>query len=272
MNLFEKTYNQIKDLDKPEFATEYWKGKSDILANEFCTAFPKDFLQNHHIKETMVAANEMTAMVQLGYIKKYWGDKANELLEEPDVGGLARPVNLEKHSCNIINHVNFATKFVENHTGNDPKVILEIGGGFGTLGMVFKKIYPDITYIVLDVPVISALQKCYLGDISDIHAPEESVLLFLNKDKINLMPIGCLDYYKNFHKIAPDTLIAMWSIGEVSPTMNDWVLSVDTPNFMVGTHNWKCGAFTQASRVYNHFKEKSTYTEEVGPNNHLLIK
>lgn len=267
MNQYKKTFNKIKHLTKPEFSTDYWNKKCQLISKEFCKDLPKDFLQNPHIKETMVAANEMKAMQQLGYIQKYWGDKAEDLLEEPDVGGLTKLTNLEKHSCNIINHVYFATKFVKHHEKLDskPTSFVEIGGGFGTLAMVFKRIYPDTQYTIIDVPAITTLQSIYLKELAVVDGDTEGY-------KINLVPIGTEDFIFGVSQFPPDALIAMWSIGEVSAEMNDWALSIESRSFMVGTHNWKCGSFNQASRVYNYFNDKSIYKEEVGPKNHLMIK
>lgn len=267
MNPYKKIYNKIKHLTKTEFSREYWNGKCHLISKEFCKSFDKDFLQNHHIKETMVAGNEMKAMQQLGYIQKYWGDKSEDLLKEPDTGGLTKPANLEKHSCNIINHVYFATKFVKHHKqlGTKPDSFVEIGGGFGTLGMIFKRIYPDAQYTIIDVPAITALQSVYLKDLASVHED-------IKGHKINLIPIGTEEFMLEVSQIPPSVLIAMWSIGEVTAEMNDWVLSIESNSFMIGTHNWKCGSFNQASRVYKHFIEKAYYKEEVGPNNHLMIK
>ena len=266
-NLYKETYNKIKDLDRPEFSSEYWQNKSKLISKEFCKSLPKDFLQNTHIKETMVAANEMKAMQQLGYIKSYWKDRADELLAEPDVGGLSKPKNLEGHSCNIINHVYFATKFVEKskQSENSYANFVEIGGGFGTLGMVMKRIYPNVPYSIIDVPAITAIQKAYLGDLAAVESNDSA-------DVINLVPLGKESLWEDLVNFPPDVLIAMWSIGEVAPKMNDWVTAIESKNFMVGTHNWKCGSFNQAARVYNNFSSRASYAEEMAPKNHLLIK
>lgn len=277
MNQYKKAYNQVKKFKKPEFSSSYWNKKCDIISREFNKDLPANFLQNSNIKETMVAGNEMKAVQQLGYIKGYWREQADLLLEEPANGGLNKPLNTEKHSCNIINHVNFATKFVEHSEQSEtpPLVFLETGGGFGTLAMVFNKIYPDCTYVIVDVPAVIALQKSYLGDLATVVDGDTNP--DLKSGKIYLVPIGLLteDYWLDHIEIlGVDVFIAMWSIGEVMPEMNDFLLERigDTECFMIGTHNWKCGNFTQAARVYKHFSDRCSYHEEVGPNNHLMIK
>lgn len=86
---------------------------------------------------------------------------------------------------------------VKNYLNSDQKIVCEIGGGFGSLASKIKKIYPNKTIILIDLPESLVLQNFYLSRLfpknkfflySDLNNKDSSKIKISEYDFILLPP------------------------------------------------------------------------------------
>ena len=104
--------------------------------------------------------------------------------------------------------------------------VVEIGGGYGNMAKIFKKLRPESTYIIIDIPIFSYIQALYLkilfgrDAVSLISKKDQMV----NKGKINIVPLN----EKNILEIGgaiqdTDIFISTWALSESNQKMQDLV-------------------------------------------------
>jgi hypothetical protein len=126
---------------------------------------------------TLVAHGRNRRRSQLAYLRgrRSPGELA-ALLEEDAVGGapLSEPQLLT--STTRIQHLHHLLR-IEEHAGLTPAAadpVVEWGGGFGGLARLARRLWPGVTVVLVDLPLLSALQWLYL---SAVLGEDEVVLL-----------------------------------------------------------------------------------------------
>ena len=93
---------------------------------------------------------------------------------------------------------------INKYLNSEQKLICEIGGGFGSLASKIKKIYPDKTMILIDLPETLVLQTYYLSTLF----PKQNFCLY---DDLNN-----LDFDKIKNNSFDFILLPPWSINKLS--------------------------------------------------------
>ena len=57
------------------------------------------------------------------------------------------------------------TCLLNNHSIEEDVTVLDIGAGSGTMGIIFKELFPKLTYIAVDLPDVCVLSSTYLASI-----------------------------------------------------------------------------------------------------------
>ena len=191
-----------------------------------------DFLRNTHIQNIFFIHNRLFILNELNELKK---DKKNwplwkRLLVENDVGNPVRYFLYPKSSGNRIRQVYHLKKYCD-YSKIDPtniKYILEIGGGYGCMAQIFKKINKNCTYVIFDTNEINFLQYYYL-EMNKISV----VMNKIETGKVCL--INNIALIKQFNdKITKNIcslLIANWSISEMPINLRNNILN-KTQNFL----------------------------------------
>lgn len=132
--------------------------------------------------------------------------------------------NCIKFNCSstTLGHLYYVAKILELAEGFFPKLILEVGGGFGNLAKCLKKILPNSTVIIIDLPEMCVIQKMFLNTT----APEVDVFLHKNsghviqQGAINLVPLCFLENLS----IKPDLFVSTFALSESPKTMQDFIM------------------------------------------------
>ena len=243
---FKHIYDSISKYVDSDYVIPFWKNIDKELAQEFDGCPPFDFLNNSHICNTMFTLNTDWANVQLDILEKnFTTGFLTRVLEENLIGN--PPIFNEKYftSCNNVHHLYHYWRYV-NHKGWENTQaegsVVEWGGGYGHMALMFKLMFPNPyqTYTIIDLPIFSTLQWLYLSCIRS----EDAVHLIMDEKseikpgKINLLPIGLLDVYKDY-LMGQDMFVAMWSLSESSPKACDLMLNTNflrSKNAMMGFH------------------------------------
>ncbi len=139
---------------------------------------------------------------------KFWID----LLEENSIGNPVPFFLYKKSSGNRIRHVYLLKKILDYGDINKIDSVIEIGGGYGCMLSIIKKINNNVDYTIFDLPEVNLLQYYYLKS-NNINCDLDNINLNINlisklellKRKLNLLK-------KNEKTIL---VIANWSISEM---------------------------------------------------------
>ena len=113
--------------------------------------------------------------------------------------------NVKNYSRSFLNYL-LGLNFLKNNVNTDNiKTVLEIGGGYGTLGEILLKSSPDIFYVNIDIPPVAAVSTFYLSKIFG----EENVLSY--EDSRNLEIIDIEELRKKYKCI----VLCPWQIDKL---------------------------------------------------------
>jgi len=216
-SLYEKNSESYK-YDK--YLMSDWKQNTNTIEKFFLNDFSLSFLRHHLIKSTMFAhlPKEATSLQKKLLESFFPKNKLGEYLKENSEGN---PIlnDLEyKTSGNIIHHLYHLAKLGEE-LGLDINNInsyTELGGGYGNMAKIAKRINPDATYTIIDIPIFIFIQYVYLSTLLG----KDSVVIFdgtkgIIPHKVNLIPLD-EELIKKFIdlKQTSDIFISTWALSE----------------------------------------------------------
>lgn len=206
-----KILNQLSKFYKKNPRLRTHKNLSNEILNIFKKKQLKNFLRNQIIQNVFFIHNRFFIFYELRELKK---DKKwslwKKLLNENDIGNPVRYFLYSESSGNRIRQVYLIKKFLDSDKSIDIKninKIIELGGGYGCMADIFKRINKNNSYTIYDMFEVNFLQYYYLK--MNNHNP----VLNIFNTKLNL--INSISNLKKFEKKNKDYLfIANWSISE----------------------------------------------------------
>ncbi len=225
--------SSISQYSFADFVMPQWQKHMKNMESYFMNDFSKRFLNHSTIKHTMmISTPRRWKNIEKDLLEKtFKKEELDHILREYDLG--RPPLNDFKYKSagNSIHHLYHIAKFIlETRTKlADMKTIVEVGGGFGNMAKIWKKISPDCTYIIIDIPIFSYIQSVFLKTIFGIDA----VNMFTPKNtkvrsgKINLIPLD-RNLIKAFvdQKVGVDLFLSTWALSESNKTMQDYIKSL----------------------------------------------
>lgn len=185
-----------------------------------------NFLRNTYVQNIFFIHNRLFIRKELSELKM---DKVNwalwkKLLIENDVGDPVRYFLYPKSSGNRIRQVYHLKKFLDYSNVNLFKIkyILEIGGGYGCMAHIFKKINKNCTYLIFDTMEVNFLQYYYLQ--------MNKIPVVINKIQPgNVCLINKETFLVQFNNITRSNksslLIGNWSISEMPIKLRNSILN-----------------------------------------------
>lgn len=190
-----------------------------------------NFLRNTHVQNIFFVHNRLFIFNELRELQK---DKDKwslwkKLLIENNVGDPVRYFLYPKSSGNRIRQVYHLKNYFDYSKINlfQTKYILEIGGGYGCMAQIFKKINKSSTYVIFDTMEVNFLQHYYLQ--------MNKIPVAINKIETGkVCLINKVTMIRRFNKIAAkdksSLFIANWSISEMPIKLRNDILE-KTTNF-----------------------------------------
>ena len=185
-----------------------------------------NFLRNTLIQNIFFIHNRLFILNELYELqkdKKKW-HLWKRLLVENNVGDPIRYFLYPKSSGNRIRQVYHLKKYCDYSEIDLLKIkyILEIGGGYGCMAQIFKKINKNCTYVIFDTMEVNFLQYYYLQ--------MNKIPVVMNKiiaGKVCL--INNIDLIKKFNdnikKNITSLFVANWSISEMPINLRNKILN-----------------------------------------------
>ena len=265
-------YVESINLDFYPVGTYEWGNWRRELGKKFSKKLPIGFLHNHLISGTMVLGSSEHQEEKLKIIENHIPKKVTEIMLKEDIVGIPVISNLHYLTSENCIHQAFHLAAYKKNTNQDiynSREIIEWGGGYGCLAKIVKKVNPNCTYTILDLPELSSLQYVYL---SSIFGKEMINFITSNlkieKGKINLVSSDHFMYLNE--KINCDAFISNWALTESGKDYQNFVVSKnffnaekvligcinDENNFLIDNLNYE-------------FKFKKSI-EVLGPENYYL--
>ncbi|HEX4792956.1 MAG TPA: hypothetical protein VH370_04140 [Humisphaera sp.] len=218
---------------------EFWNSSLRELRDLIQHDDPSRFLRWPVIAKTMFVNNSLTSLRQWRWLKRS-AQRARWLgaLEENSIGD-PKPFLLNtRTSGNQINHTYHLAQFEDktHRSVSEARLILEFGGGYGSMCRQAHKLGFRGRYIIFDLPEFSCLQRFYLkaiglpvaAGISD--AGQNAIALVSNladlRQTLNLVSA----------ELSPRMFIATWSLSEVPVELRReiWPLIERFDSYLVG--------------------------------------
>lgn len=146
-----------------------WSSNMNNIITNILNKNPREFLTWEVIRYTMFVVRakfvrvELSSILKSKFYKKLW---KNAIIES-NVGKPLRYWRFPKSSGNLIHHLYHLLKFKESVNINfeDLDLVLEFGGGYGSMCRVLYNCNFNKKYILFDLPVFSVIQKFYLKSL-----------------------------------------------------------------------------------------------------------
>lgn len=200
-------------------AHDYWWFTASKIKELVEQDDPYNFTNWEFIKTTMFFSPGPHEYLYLKQ-SKYW-KQIEPLLNEDPVGNPPRYELAPQSSGNLVHHFFSLMQLYEHFEIDLNKVssIMEFGGGYGSFCRVMHKMGYKNKYRIFDLPVLSCLQKYYLGHISpsfSIHYNGQSVEHEPAKPGMRISLLNDLAYLTQHPELIEETdfFIALWSISE----------------------------------------------------------
>ncbi|MBI2471666.1 MAG: glycosyltransferase [Planctomycetes bacterium] len=168
-----------------------WVSNQEKLMQLIMNEDPRYFLNWDIIIKTMFVGNAPCADVEYAYLKNSpdWNHRWQKAIEEIQFG---QPVPYTKNPFSSPNLVHHAYHLAQLEEKADVAVqnldtIIEYGGGYGSMCRLAYNLGFRGTYIIIDLPAFSALQRYFLKSIG-LPVVATSALFSENKRGILLLP------------------------------------------------------------------------------------
>lgn len=224
---FTTYYDIVRKYDFQKFTTPFWQEGVSTLESAFLPAPRISFLREPFMMQTMVDTRRGIWRFQLDFIeKRLEEDKLRDVLTEDYVG---RPFLLRSKyltSQTTVNQLFHVASFLDatKCSLDSISTCVEWGGGYGNLAKIFCRLkHGKVTYVILDLPIMSCLQWIYLSSIMG----KDRVKLLLGPDEkiteglVNILPVCFVDR----KDLAADLFISTWALSESSSYSQDFVAS-----------------------------------------------
>ena len=147
-------------------ANNVWIKHRNELRLHILKKNPSHFLQWDFIRSTMSGENSPYVDEEFGFLKSspYWFSRYAKILIESPIGSPKVYRKYPKSSGNLIHQAYHISQF-ETKTGimvDKLKFVLEFGGGYGNMCMLFHNFGFKGKYIIFDSEEFGALQEFYL--------------------------------------------------------------------------------------------------------------
>jgi hypothetical protein len=243
------------------------------LGKRFSNNVPINFLHNKLISGTMVLGATEHQNHKISLIENNINLKIVKKILRESIIGFPVVSNFRYLTSPNSIHQAFHLASYKNITGKDlfdTKHIIEWGGGYGCLARMIKRVLPDCTYIIIDLPELSALQYVYLSSIYG----NDQVNFITNECKIEPGKINLIssDFYMstNMH-IETDTFISNWALTESGKDYQEFVLK----NNFFNANNILIGCIDDENNYLinnpNHLFDKKESIKVLGDGNLYLM-
>jgi tetratricopeptide (TPR) repeat protein len=192
-----------------------WINHCVSIREAFKNRVPFGFFHQENIAYTMVYTGNLANQFKYDLVLREFGEKQSELLIEEDEVGL--PILLPEfhhtsaHRLLHSSHLAFYKSITKKNI-SDNSIIIEWGGGYGNMARILRRLHPNLTYVLVDLPELGALQYIYLysvtGEFPHILTKDEEI----KSQNINI--VSSYAVVKGDVKLEGSAFISTWALTE----------------------------------------------------------
>lgn len=224
-------FNATAELERGSegYSWDTWSGK---IRKTFKDRVDLGFLSQPLLRFTMVFGGRGAAVqetsARIDKCIEIFGEQISRQLLIEDYVGLPIISNakfLTSANCaHHTSHLAHYTKLTEQNVW-DSNSVIEWGGGYGSMARIVRRMNPDITYIIVDLPELLALQYIYLGSLEGtkcvhiIQSRDDTVI----PGKINLVSSDLI--LSDRLQIDCELFITTWALTECPKYMQEFVVN-----------------------------------------------
>jgi hypothetical protein len=234
--LIDALRNEIMSLPEIEASTDseaeaIWLNNRKELRVQILTDDPLEFLTWDVVTGSMFVGNRLFVDRELDYLMKRhnWKTVWEPVIQEDPVGTPKR-YNRDKRSSGNRIHTAYHLARFEAQTGlsvRESRLIIEFGGGYGSLCRLIHKLGFTGLYVIYDLPELVALQKFYLRSLSlpCIDENDTSNLTGQHRGIFCTADINILRRMES-HAAGGPLFIATWSLSETTSSFRQEIISI----------------------------------------------
>ena len=224
-------FNATSELERGSegYSWDTWSGK---IRKTFKDRVDPGFLSQPLLRFTMVfggggaAVQETSARINT-CIEIFGEQMSRQLLIEDYVGlpTISNAKFLTSANCaHHTSHLAHYTKLTEQNVW-DANSVIEWGGGYGSMARIVRRMNPDITYIIVDLPELLALQYIYLGSLEGTECVHiiQGHNDMISPGKINLVSSDLI--LSDQLQIDCRLFITTWALTECPKYMQEFVVN-----------------------------------------------
>ena len=207
-------------------AERFWVESQRRLQDLVATEDPREFLRWDVVMKTMFVGNHRYVVRELAELvrDRRWRSRWRPAVRESVAGRPWRYFAYPWSSGNLLHHCYHVYRY-EKATAcsiTDVDLILEFGGGYGSMCRLLRRLGFRGRYVVFDLPQFSALQRFFLESLGDeaprcTHDPAEDADVYL------VSSTGDLDAALAGVKARRAQFIATWSLSEAPVRVREQV-------------------------------------------------
>ena len=208
--------------DQP-YVTPAWRSNYSAFLHEFEDGIGEDFLVKLWERGGFFVGDLALATYERIFCFEHFGEEATRrLLDEPDLQVVTwhrDGYDLDPTSLHHLYHLGFWEQQTHKDL-RDLNSVIEWGGGYGSLARICKKRNPHLDYLIVDLPLLSAIQKRYLA---------ASHMTVKHRRPSEMMDRG----------LTADLFVATWSLDESSRDAQRLVRSTNyfrAPHILLAYH------------------------------------
>ena len=218
-------------------AESFWQESRGTFRSLLMNDDPRRFLTWDIVKFTMFVGNLPYIEEELNRLRdsKDWHSRWCKSIRETQVGLPEKYPTFPISSGNLIHHAFNLLQF-EERTGQKVetfKLIVEFGGGYGSMCRLIHNLGYKGKYIIFDLPELSALQRFFL---------KSNNIEIFNDNSIDQFSSGviCISNIAELANLLKDQtvdlFIATWSISETPESFREKFLELvsDANNYLIG--------------------------------------
>ena len=222
-----------------------WGAWVETVRSSFERGVPLGFLRHPLLAHTMVFARRRgisLSRLRIDYVIRTFGVEESYLLLSEDYIGLPTitdvkfftSANRSHHASHLAGYTRFSgKKFWETSS------VVEWGGGYGDMARIVRRMNSKITYVIVDLPEILALQYIYLASLEgedSIHVIKPGDVGDVCFGKINLVPVDLV--FDGRIRLQGESFISTWALTESQPVLQHEVLNggfFGAKNILIGS-------------------------------------
>ncbi|MBM3898479.1 MAG: hypothetical protein FJ358_08175 [Thaumarchaeota archaeon] len=227
---FSEKYAYANRYDCSAFMLDFWNKKCLELEKRFLPYPPFSFLRDKTIRATMNISEGYAFWLLQKYLQfletRLSEDYLSNMLQEDYVGEQIILNSKYMTSYETVQHLYHFLKLADFGCKiDDVSSVVEWGGGYGDMAKLFVRMNSNrnVSYTIIDIPIMSCLQWLYLssifgeGKVKIIQDRGERI----DNGKINLLPISLVEKCD----INADLFISTWALSECTNYAQDYVVN-----------------------------------------------